>query len=295
MKIGRTIRSAIEHSTIKLSDWLLGHSSQEGHKRHGKHPDLEKKAWEAAINRDSNPETLKVLSNNIQDAGMSEAEQGQLLAHAWKDAPRPIATGYLPISLAFQNALSPYINHTGLTLEEMDDDGTYTNLMKSAVIRDTQEGIIPALQHGDNLPFPMEEGKKLIWVMEGTEYHRTEPTEKTEAAIHSLSIEMTPGVLLEPESFPSRTVREQQVQDVDTGLLAFTDRHLHFAGLEEKFRLRYDEISPGHRPDEDRKSFRFYRVDSPDNPQRFVTSDGMFAHALAGHLERRARETKRES
>ena len=296
MKMGRTILNAIRHS--QLSDWLLGHASQPDRKRHGKYPDLERKAQEAAINREFGPEALEALSNDIQGVEMSEAERRQLLAQAWKDAAKPIVTRYLPVSLALQNALSRYINQTGLTLEEVDDDGAYTNLMKSAVIRDVQEGIIPALQHGDDLPFPMEEGEKLIWVMEGTEHHRTEPTEKTETAIHSLNLEVAPGALLGPESFPNRTVREQQVQYVDTGLLAFTDRHIHFAGLEEKFKIRYDEISPDHRPghrQEDHKNFRFYRVDSPDNPQRFVTSDGIFAHVLAGHLEHRAREAKRES
>ena len=247
-------------------------------------------ARQAALNDQFGREALEHLVESIYSSLMNEEERRNLLVTAWKDAAGAVAKGYLPVGLEHQNALSLYINVMGLSLEEVNDDGAYTRMLQSAVLRDVAEGIMPALAPGRFTRFDLDEGETLVWVLTEVEYHRTLRVVNGEAVIHSLNVEVAPGITLGPESFPRREVEQEENHLVDTGTLGFSNRHLHFAGREERFRLRHEEIRILPHPHDGGEGFSFDLEDSGSNPQEFITGDGKFAHALARHLEFHSRE-----
>ena len=295
MNIGATLR--------KVTSWVLAQDQKKEKSGEAERPrrdpggvrqHLYEQARSAATNDQFGREALDHLMESIYSSLMNEEERRALILRAWKEAAGAVAKGHLPVSLAHQNALSRYINVMGLSLEEVDYDGTYTRLLKSAVIRDVSEGVVPSLQQGRYARFDLEEDERLVWVQMNVEYHRTVTVERSEAVVHSLNMEVAPGITLGPESFPTRAVAEQQDRLVDTGLLGFSDRHLHFAGREEQLRLPYDRIHIFQRPHEDGGGFSFDLEDSGDNPQGFIIGDGEFAHALARRLERNFRDRQEE-
>ena len=66
----------------------------------------------------------------------------------------------------------------------------------------------------------------------------------------------------------------------DTGLLVLTTRHIHFAGIRKRFRIRYDRIA-AFDPYED--GFGIMRDAQTAKPQSFPTGDGWFAYNLAAN------------
>ena len=256
--------------------------------------DLHVRARTAAIDvYQKHPEILEALSNALRDSRMDENEQRMLLITAWKESAKLFAPGCVVIPLEQQNALARYVNHFHLSLEEINDGDVYTNLMKSAILRDVQNGLTPALQQeAGGLPFQMEQGETLVWVFEDVQHHRTVTIEDTGTVVHSLNMMVAPGVQLGSETFSDRRVERRENQQVDTGLLGVTDLHLHFSGALESFRLGHNQIQLRSQPDPNGLGFQFNQDDSGDNPQRFINEDGRFAHQLAVELEVNLHERK---
>ena len=247
--------------------------------------DLAEQARRTALSGDG----LEMLEESLRSAQLNELEKRHLLVEAWKDMAHRAGNGHLPASFEHQNTLARYINRSGLTLEEVDEEGGYTDLMKSAIIWDVEKGIIPTLQ-GDTI-LPLEEGEKLVWVSGRVENRRTVTTQQPNSrGVHAHNLPVGPGGMLAQGSFPNRTALARRTT-CDTGQLAFTDRRLHFTGEKESFSLPYRQfnIFPALLRNGDGWSFSQGCYD--EDPQTFVTGDCRFTHALAANLEYQAWKT----
>ena len=259
------------------------------------YPDLYHQARAVALHYEDQQQTLQ-LEEDLVQAEIPPEVRRALLVQAWKDTAQNTAQGNTPVSLDAQNSLAAYINHFNLHLEELDDQKHYTNLMKSAILRDVQEGILPLVHQspGTN-PFRMEEGEQLIWVSEGVQHSHTITVEHSEAVIHSLKMPVGPtGAYLGPESFPSRPVQETQEWQTDTGMLAVSDRNIHFAGPINSFKLSHEQHIPFHRPSMNGQDFRIHDNTKEEETHRFTTPEAIFLHRLIATLSERQQQPDQE-
>ena len=280
----------------RLTDWLKG----EGTGGQGARPQdpmelLLQEARRAALNNRSDNEITEELQQDLQNSGLTQEEQHALALRAWKEVVGSVTQGFTSVTLVHQNALSRYVNRMGLTLEETNDDGTHTTLMRSAVLRDALDGITPELQlqPGATLPFEMKEGEKLVWVSENVSLFRTVNVEEPDSAIHSHNVPLIQGVYLGPETFPTRGVQREEEWQVDTGILAFTDRALIFQGSIERLRMEHDRIGLHRFPDDDREGFHLDLEGATDNPQHLVMEHSLSAYRLADYLAMNLRNRER--
>jgi len=70
---------------------------------------------------------------------------------------------------------------------------------------------------------------------------------------------------------------------VDSGVLAFTTKHLYFSSPSKRFRIRYDKIV-AFEPYED--GIGVQRDAASAKPQTFITGDGWFTYNLVANLAR---------
>ena len=255
------------------------------------YPDLYHQARAVALHYEDSWKTLQLEQDMVQTQ-IPPGDRRALLVQAWKDIAKNSAPGHIPVSLDTQNSLARYINHFNLHLEELDDQKHYTNLMKSAILRDVQEGILPLVHQspGTN-PLRLEEGEQLIWVSEGVQHSHTVTVEQSEAVIHSLNMPVGPtGAYLGPESFPSRPVQETQEWQTDTGMLAVSDKNIHFAGPINSFKLGHEQHIPFHRPSMNGQNFKVHDNIQDEETHRFTTPEAIFLHRLITILSERQQQ-----
>ena len=88
---------------------------------------------------------LADLSIALSEAGLTPAEGNDILAQEWEVAVQGILEDGL-LSLDEENALNRYMNDFNLGRDQLDRYGVLTQVVKSAVLRDINEGIVPQRQ-----------------------------------------------------------------------------------------------------------------------------------------------------
>ena len=142
-----------------------------------------------------------------------------------------------------ENALSLYLDHFGLTQEDLNQNGAQTTLVQAAVIRDVTQGIIPQRQNiTGRVPFNLMKSEQLVWGIDGVDYLETVVRRERQGTSHGVSIRVARGLYYSPRQFRSRPTEWEETVLADTGLLGLTTKHIYFAGSLKKFRVRYDRI-----------------------------------------------------
>ena len=258
---------------------------------------LKTRAWNAAAENEVDRSLLEALEQELDEASVPEDERQTILVEGWKGAARALAKGYMAISLERQNSLARFANHFQLTLEVLDEDGAYAAVLKSAVLRDVEDGITPELQlaPGAQHPFGLQPGEKLVWVMEEVGYYRNIRVEEPDSVIHVHNLTLAPGLYVGPETFPARPTAERQECQADTGLLGLTDLGLHFAGPLESFRVGHDEIQLYDYIGEGESSgIRFGHKGIRAGIERLDTPDNRFTRRLTANLSLSLREQRKQ-
>ena len=227
---------------------------------------------------------LQKLSQAIKNAGLTPGEKNDLLVTAWETAVEAALEDGL-LTLDEENALNRYMTHFNLNqMNQMNRNGVLTQVVKSAVLRDIQTGVVPQRQHLTNpVPFNLMKSEKLVWTMHDAEYYEVTTRRERRGTSHGLSIRVTRGVYYRPGVFRSKNVEWDENVHADTGLLGFTTKHIYFSGPKKRFRVRYDKIV-GFEPFED--GFSITKDAQNAKPQSFRTGDGWFAYNLAASLSK---------
>ena len=182
------------------------------------------------------------------------------------------------LSLDEENALTRYADHSGLTQEDLNRNGTQTSVVQAAVIRDITQDIVLQRQNVQGrIPFNFMKSESLVWVIDGVDYLETVTRRERRGSSQGVSIRVARGLYYSPRQLRSRAVEWEETVKVDTGLLGLTTKHIYFAGSRKKFRVRYDRIV-SFDPYED--SLGIMRDAQTAKPQTFITGDGWFAHNL---------------
>ncbi len=224
---------------------------------------------------------LGELAATLGESELSSTERRLLLSQAWEAAVEgSLEDGVL--SLDEENALIRYLQHFDLTHSDVDANGAYNNMVKSAVIREAAEGIIPD-RLGDipQVPFNLMKSEHLVWVIDGVDYYEVATRRERRGTSHGVSIRVAKGLYYSPRTFRSRPIEWEETVHADTGLLGVTSKHIYFHGPRKRFRVRYDRIV-SFEPYRD--GIGIMRDAQTAKPQTFQTGDGWFIYNLVTNL-----------
>ena len=224
------------------------------------------------------------LAGALAESELSPVEQRRLLAQAWEAAVEgSLEDGVL--TLDEENALIRYLRRFDLSQTLVDANGAYTNMIKSAVIREAAEGLIPErLNLETRPPFNLMKSEQLVWVIDGVGYYEVKTRRERRGTSHGVSIRVAKGLYYSPRTFRSRAVEWEETVHEDTGLLGVTSKHVYFHGTRKRFRIRYDRIV-SFDPYED--GIGVMRDAQTAKPQTFRTGDGWFIYNLVTNLAQR--------
>ncbi len=235
----------------------------------------------AALATTDGEDHLHDLAAMLEESEFSQAEQRQLVCQAWEAAVEgSLEDGVL--SLDEENALIRYLRRFGLDQSDVDANGAYHNMIKSAVIREAAEGLIPD-RLGDipRVPFNLMKSEQLVWIIDGVDYYEVKTRRERRGTSHGVRIRVAKGLYYRPSTFRSRAVEWEETVHEDIGLLGVTSKHIYFHGPRKRFRIRYDRIV-SFDPYED--GIGVMRDAQTARPQTFRTGDGWFIYNLVTNL-----------
>ena len=224
------------------------------------------------------------LAATLAESELSPGDQRRLLAQAWEAAVEgSLEDGIL--SLDEENALIHYLHRFNLDQAAVNANGAHTNMIKSAVIREAAEGLIPErLNLETRPPFNLMKSEQLVWVIDGVGYYEVKTRRERRGTSHGVSIRVAKGLYYSPRTFRSRAVEWEETVHEDTGLLGVTSKHIYFHGPRKRFRIRYDRIVSF---DPYADGIGVMRDAQTAKPQEFRTGDGWFIYNLVTNLAQR--------
>jgi len=185
------------------------------------------------------------------------------------------------ISNEKETALGELIKHFELSQGELDKNGSYTKLVKGALLRDVLEGEVPArVSVVTGCPVNLQKGEKLVWMFGDVRYRTFKTVTHNVGRSHGGSVRIAKGVYYRTGAFESRRINLSE-QVIDTGILVATNRHIYFAGDAKKFRVQYDRIIC-FEPFTD--GIGIQRDVETAKPEFFATGDGWFTYNLLTNL-----------
>jgi len=177
-----------------------------------------------------------------------------------------------------EKQLVAFQEHYGLSQEDLDGNGAYSRIVKTAVLRELMNGEVPAGVRVEGLlPFNFQKTEKLIWVFPAAEYLEDKVRREYVGGSQGVSVRIAKGVYYRSGSFRGRPVERTERVPIDEGILAVTDKHIYFGGPRKSFRIRHDKIVT-HMPYSD--GVGVVRDATTAKPQIFVTGDGWFTYNL---------------
>lgn len=169
-----------------------------------------------------------------------------------------------------------------LSREELDADGSYSKMLKGAVLRNIIEGRLPQHQFSaGELPFNLLKTETLVWVFTNCTCYEEKTVRTYVGKQQGVSVRVAKGVYYRSSSFRGHPVETSHLQHIDVGNLGITDKHVYFAGPRKAFRVPYSKIV-GFTPYTDGLGIG---KDAP-GPKTYVfsTGDGWFSYNLVTNL-----------
>lgn len=181
-----------------------------------------------------------------------------------------------------ENRLAEYRQRFSLSQEQLDDNGAYTRLVQSGVLRNIMNGKIPQrVQIEGKLPFNFQKGEQLVWIFKNVPYYEQKTRREYVGGSVGGSVRVAKGVYLRSSSFKGYPVETTETVQLGSGLLGVTNKHLYFTGDKKSFRIPYSKIV-SIQPYSDGVGIQ--RDAMTAKPQSFITGKGLFAYNLIYNL-----------
>jgi len=240
----------------------------------------------ALITRSLSPSTaVAVVPGEVEKTGersfTSEAERHSLVMEGWATAvERSLQDGVL--SEVEEKRLNHLADSLSLSQDELNRSGAFARLVKSVVIRDVLNGVIPhRLTVEYSLPINLQKGEQLVWLFNPTGFLEDRAHREYIGESSGLSLRVMKGVYYRAGAFKGHSVDRIERIHIDTGLLAITNKNIYFSGEEKGFRIPYAKIVAFHPFDE---GVGIIRDTANAKLQIFVTGDGWFTYNLVTNL-----------
>lgn len=174
--------------------------------------------------------------------------------------------------------LSEFASLFSLSQGDLDSKGSYSRMVKGAILRDVLNGTIPErLRVQGDLPFNFQKAEKLIWLFPDVEYYEDRKRREYVGGYHGVSFRVAKGVYYRVGAFKGRPIETTETVAVGSGPMAVTNKHIYFVGGGKSFRIRHDKIvtiqpyANGVGVQRDAQTAK---------PQLFITGDGWFTYNL---------------
>jgi hypothetical protein len=188
----------------------------------------------ALITRSLSPSTaIESVPDEVKKIGersfISEAERHILVMEGWATAVEgSLQDGVL--SEVEEKRLTLLAHRLSLSQDELNRSGAFERLVKSAVIRDVLNGVIPSrvtLEY--SLPINLQKGEQLVWLFNPTGFLEDRTHRVYIGESSGLSLRVMKGVYYRTGAFKWHYVDLAERMHVDTGLLAITSKNIYFS------------------------------------------------------------------
>jgi hypothetical protein len=179
--------------------------------------------------------------------------------------------------------LMKFAKTLGLEQEDLDKKGAYTLAAQAAVLREVLSGNVPSIFSFErDPPFNFEKDEKIVWYHYAG-YMKEKTVRSFVGGSQGVSVRVMKGVYYRVNAFQGHPVEKSQLEAIDAGRLAITDKHIYFGGEKTSFRIPLKKIV-GFVPFSD--GFGLFR-DTPNAKQEvFVTEHGWFYMNLLTNLSK---------
>jgi hypothetical protein len=218
-----------------------------------------------------------------RDALITPDQLRRVYAAAWESAVEASLDDGM-LSPEEEHALFAYRDHFGFSQQDLDAKGSYTRVVRAAVIRDLLEDKLPARVTLDGpSPFNLQKTETLLWLFRDVAYYEERTRTTYRGGVHGASFRIAKGVYYRVGGFRGNPVVTAELVHVATGTLGITQKHIYFAGDNKAFRVPFQKIV-AFTPFSDGVGIQ--RDATTARPQIFVTGDGWFTYNLLQNIAR---------
>lgn len=221
------------------------------------------------------------IASAATEGGITKTETRAMIVKAMEGAiDRALDDDFL--SSEEEDALVRLTSHFRLDKDHLDIRGTWTRVVKAAVLRDLMEGKVPERMQFGGHPFRLQKSETLIWAFENVDYSTVRTRTEFRGGYAGVSIRIAKGLYFRTGGFKGHPVQHEETVHVDTGLLGVTTRHLYFSGSSKSFRIRHSKIVTLEAYSD---GVGVMREGVRAKPEFFEVGDGWFAYNLLHNIE----------
>lgn len=181
-----------------------------------------------------------------------------------------------------EHLLVTYQNHFGLTIEDLNQTGTYSRLVKSSVLRRVLEGDLEDLaQTGNFGGVNFDRGEFAVWSFQGVQHLEDVERRQVVGRSQGVSVRVMSGVYYRVGGFKGEPVVTTERKDLGTGTLIATNMNLYFIGEKKTTKIPYRKVV-SYTPYSN--GVGLVRDTLTAKPQIFIVDDGWFAFNLVTNL-----------
>jgi len=240
-------------------------------------------ACEAATRQTDLEALRKRLSELARTSYHKEDAIRAALIQGWEDAVAHCLNDSL-LSRDEETALTTFATHFGLSQDDLNTHGAYTQATMAVVLRGLLEGQVPSrVQLPGGLQFNFQAGEQVVWVFPRADYYEQQARRSYVGGYQGVSVRVARGVYYRIGGFRGYPVETTALQHVATGQLAITTKHMYFGSAQKTFRIPYTKIL-SVTPYSD--GIAVHRDAASAKPQIFVTGDGWFIYNAVSHVVR---------
>lgn len=181
-----------------------------------------------------------------------------------------------------EKSIVGFIDYFKLTTDILSKNEAYQKLVKSIIIRDILNGILPKrINVKDQIPFVLQKNESLIWLINNVDYYEDRVKRQYVGGSQGASIRIAKGLYYRMGAFKGQAVDTVEKTYLGKGILAFTNKQLFFVNNNKSFRIRYDKII-SIIPSEN--GFTILKDGVTAKPQSFIDGDGWFSYNMITNL-----------
>jgi len=185
------------------------------------------------------------------------------------------------ISPTQESQLVSFMKAADLTQQDLDARGLWSRMVKGCVLSDVASGNLRSRVSAGTLPFNSQKGEILLWIFPTCRYAAEKAHRSYVGGSSGVSVRIMRGVYYRVGAFKGHPVETTSLDEVDTGILAITQKNLYFAGPHATFRIAIAKIV-SLVPYSD--GFTLFRDRANAKREVFFVDDPWFAHNLLSHL-----------
>lgn len=173
-------------------------------------------------------------------------------------------------------------NRFALSQGEVDRNGKFSRVAKSAVLRRVMVGEVPSMvDFGTDHIVNFQKGETPVWMFRQCQYLEDTVRKQFVGASQGMSFRVMSGVYYRVGGFKGEPVSTTVRKNLGEGFLVVTDRNLYFVGPGKTTRIPYVKVV-SFTPHSD--AVGLMRDAATAKPQFFVVDDAWFAYNLITNL-----------